>query len=125
MARKNAASNVEISREERIKKEKRRLASIFKDLDENKKKAVKSLIENAAFMSVMLEDLQKTIAEKGVSEEYKNGREQSGMKETPEVKTHLSMTKNHAMVIKILADLTPPAPAKKKSRLQMLRDDDE
>ncbi|NLI22274.1 MAG: hypothetical protein GX418_12120 [Clostridiales bacterium] len=117
------ASNVTLSRDERIKKEKRRLNGIFRDLDANKKKTVKSLIDNAAFMAIALEDLQEIISRDGYTEEYQNGQNQKGMKETAEVKTHMAMTKNHAMVIKLLADLTPPA-RRKKSRLQALRDDD-
>jgi hypothetical protein len=43
--------NVDLTKEEKIKKEIRRLTSLFTELDVKTKKAVKSLIENAAFMS--------------------------------------------------------------------------
>lgn len=117
---KAAVAPQSMTRDERIKAETKRLNGIFKDLDPNKKAAVKSLIENAAFMSIALEDLQEAITKQGYSDTYTNGSNQSGTKETPEVKTYLAMTKNHATAIKMLADLVPPAP-KKNSRFGDMR----
>lgn len=107
MMSQDEAKNKEKSRDERIKSEVKRLNGIYKKIPDNTKKAVKSLIENAAFMTITLEDLQKTINENGVIVEYQNGENQWGTKKSPEVEIHLQMTKNHSMVMKQLADLLP------------------
>lgn len=101
------AGKKEKSVDTRIKSEVKRLNGILKKLPEDSKKAVKSLVENAAFMTVTLEDLQKTINENGVVTEYQNGENQWGTKKSPEVEIHLQMTKNHSMLMKQLTDLLP------------------
>lgn len=112
----------DLTKEQRIKKEIARLKRIFKDLDKNKKQIVESLIQNAAFMAVSLEELQEIINEEGYTVEYQNGENQHGTKQSDAVKTHIAMTKNHAAIIKQLSDLVPPE-RKKESRLQALRDE--
>jgi len=112
----------ELTKEQKIRKEITRLRGVFRDLDPNKKKTVEPLIKNAAFMAVSLDDLQERINEEGYTEEYKNGPNQFGRKQSEAVKTHIAMTKNYAAIMKALADLAPPA-RKKKSALQSLRDE--
>ena len=97
-----------------------RLRGVFKNLDVNKMKTVESLIRNAAFMTVTLEELQEDINKKGYTEEYQNGANQWGTKQSEAVKTHIAMTRNHATIIKTLADLAPPAP-KGESKLAALK----
>ena len=116
------ATRAEKTKEQRIKSEKTRLKGIFKDLDENKKKLVTPLIEKAAFMSVELDDLQKTIEQDGWTSEYKNGENQYGTKKSPEAETYIALSKNYAAVIKQLTDLVPAA-KRKKSRLEALREE--
>jgi len=103
----------ELTKEQRVDKEYRRIKSVLRDLDANKKKTVDSLMRNAAFMSICLVELQEEINENGFTEEYKNGKEQWGTKQSEAVKTHIAMTRNHAAIMKILADLTPAARTKK------------
>ncbi|MCL2699621.1 MAG: hypothetical protein FWE68_04860 [Defluviitaleaceae bacterium] len=112
----------ELSKDQKIKREIARLKRIFCDLDKNKLQTVESLICNAAFMSVSLEELQEIINTEGYTEEYQHGGGQYGRKQSEAVKTHIAMTKNHASIMKQLADLTPPVRAK-KSALQNLRDE--
>ena len=111
----------EYSKDQRIKKEIDRLKRVFKDLDKNKLQTVESLIRTAAFMAVSLEELQGIINEEGYTDEYQNGENQYGRKQSDAVKTHIAMTKNHAIIMKQLADLTQPV-REKKSALQELRD---
>lgn len=113
---------IEETKEARIKKEENRLKRIFKNLDKNKKDTVLSLIKNAAFMSITLEDLQEEINLNGCVSEYQNGENQFGFKKSPEVDIHIAMTKNHASIIKQLCELVPPE-QKKASKLQALRDE--
>ena len=116
------ATKKELTKEQKIKKEIARLKRVFKDLDKNKLQTVESLIKNAAFMAVSLEELQEIINAEGYVVEYQNGENQSGTKQSDAVKTHIAMTKNHAAIIKQLTDLVPPE-KKKESKLQALRDE--
>lgn len=105
-----------------IRKEELRLKRAFKDLDKNKMSTVKQLISTAAFLSVTLRDLEDEINRNGVTEEYQNGANQYGVKQSAAAVTHIAMTKNLTSIMKQLADLVP-AETKKKSRLQMLREE--
>ena len=86
-----------IEKNQKIKKETNRLKKLFKEIPENRKKLVQRTIENAAFMSVTLEDLMKHIKIYGVKEEYMNGNNQFGFKESIESKTYNNMIKNYCM----------------------------
>lgn len=96
-----------IEKNKRIKKETNRLKKLFTNLEENKKKIAEKLIENAAFMSITLEDLKKDIVKYGVKETYVNGKDQYGFKESIESKTYNTMIKNYMNIIKQLNDMAP------------------
>lgn len=97
----------DLTKEERIKQEIDRLTNLLSELGEGTIKGVRSLIENAAFMSITLDDLQKSINENGVISEYKNGENQYGTKKSPEVEVYNTMIKNHMSAVKQLTDLIP------------------
>jgi len=88
-------------------KELNKLKKIFKDIEPDKAKIVEKLISNAAFMAESLDDLQEIIREKGFTEEYHNGANQSGVKKCSEVEIYNTMIKNYSSVIKQLVDLLP------------------
>ena len=94
-----------LTKDKRISKEIERLNEIFKNLSEDKKKLAKSIIENVAFMTVTLEDLQAAINKKGVVEEYRNGANQFGVKESSEVKIYNTMIKNHTSSVNKLIEM--------------------
>lgn len=115
------AGKKEYTKEEKIKKEKTRLKSIFKNLDENKKKLVTPLIEKAAFMSVELDILQDSIQKNGWTAEYQNGANQWGEKRSAEAAAYIALSKNYTAVIKQLTELVPAE--RKKSKLALLREE--
>ncbi len=96
-----------IEKDKKIKAEIKRLSSILKNIDQDKKKGAKSLIENAAFMSITLKELQETINIKGVVSEYQNGANQWGSKKSPEIEIYNTMVKNHMAIMRQLIELTP------------------
>lgn len=96
-----------IEKDKKIKSEIKRLTTILKELDKNTIKGVKSLIDNAAFMSVTLSELQDTINKDGPVCEYKNGENQYGTKKSPEVDIYNTMVKNHMAIMKQLNELLP------------------
>lgn len=101
------SDNQELEKDKRIKKEISKLNSLLKNLDNKKKKAVASLIKNAAFMAVTLEDLQEEINKNGVTEQYQNGANQFGVKKSSTVEVYNTMIKNYSQTIKQLTDLLP------------------
>jgi len=88
-----------------VKAEKKKLLKILSKIDENLIKICDSLIENIAFMSVMLDDLIKTIKADGVKEVYMNGKGQFGYKKSVEVDVYNSMQKNYQSSAKLLIDI--------------------
>ena len=116
------AAKKDLTKDQRIKREIARLKRVFRDLDKNKLQTVESLIKNAAFMAVSLEELQEIINAEGYTVEYQNGENQKGTKQSDAVKTYIAMTKNHASIINQFTDLVPPE-KQKESRLQALRDE--
>lgn len=95
------------SKGDRIKKEFNRLKKIFQDIPRDRIDTVISLLSNAAFMTITLEDLQEAINKNGIISEYQNGENQWGTKKSPEVEIYNTMIKNHTSIIKQLTDLLP------------------
>ena len=90
-----------------VRKEMNRLKKIYKGISKDKFNTVQSLIRNAAFMAITLDDLQMTINREGVISEYQNGLNQWGTKKSPEVEVYNTMIKNHSAMIKQLTDMLP------------------
>ena len=63
----------DMTKEEIISAEKRKLSGIYSKLETKTKKSVSSLIDNAAFMAASLWELQRDINTEGYTEEYHNG----------------------------------------------------
>ena len=97
------------SRARFVKLEIERISKLFEEMPPERKELARPLIENAGFLSVTLNDLRKEITEKGIKEEYQNGMNQSGFKDSVEVKTYSSLLKTYMMVIKQLSCLLPNA----------------
>lgn len=102
---------------ERQKKEEKRIKRLMKAVDKDTLSTMQSLIENAAFMSVTLSDLQKSMLENGVISEYQNGENQWGTKKSPEVEIYNTMIKNYMAIVKQLVDLLPERESTKKNDL--------
>jgi len=73
----------------------------------NRLRAADPLIENAAFMSVALKNLQNEIAENGMITQYQNGPDQWGTKQSDEVKTYNTMIYRYNAIMKQLLSLIP------------------
>ena len=101
-----------MEKDKRIKAEMRKLKKIFKNIPEDKSRVVEKLIDNAAFMSATLEDLQDAMNENGCVSTYQNGENQWGIKKSPEADLYNTMIKNYSSVIRQLTDLLPPGEAK-------------
>ena len=88
---------------------------LLKDIDAKTKKALKSLIDNAVFMAVTLDQLQDKINRNGTTETYQNGATQYGIKQNCDLASYNTMIKNFMGIMKQLTDLLPKQEAKPKS----------
>lgn len=112
---------MELTKAERIAKEYDKLCELYQDLAENKKKLMQPLIQNASFMKVTLEELQTTINQEGATDEYCNGANQFGRKQSANIQAYNSLIKNYNAVIDKLDKMLPVE--SKKSKLDKLIDE--
>ena len=103
------------NKEQRIKTELDRLEKIFEKVDGNKRTILASLLQNAAFMKITLEDLQEIINAEGVTDEYQNGANQKGIKQSATLQGYNALIKNYTIVIKTLTQILPPEERKTAS----------
>ena len=92
-----------------IAEELEKLSGIYDGLEDNTKKSVSSLVQEAAFMAASLYELRIIINKKGYTEEYQNGENQRGTKKCSEVEIYIQLSKNYMSIIKQLTDLLPKA----------------
>ena len=104
-----------VGKEEEIKKEKKRLLKIFKDIDANKLEFVMHQSDNLAWLNVSTKVLKEKVDKIGTIVKYNNDGGQSGVRDNPDVKTLIAYQKNITAITKQLLDLVP---AKSKSKLQ-------
>lgn len=96
-----------LENDKRVKAELKRLNGIYKDIAPDSKKLIKKLLDNAAFMGVLLEDLQADIKANGYKEKYQNGANQYGYKRSIAADLYQVVIKNYTAVIRQLNDLRP------------------
>lgn len=98
----------ELTKEERIEREKRRLRRSYKDLSKDKKQVTEGLIHRAAFMRVTLEDMEKDLDENGFVELFtQSEKTEPYERERPVARLYNTMNKNYQSIIKQLSDLLP------------------
>lgn len=96
-----------MTKEERISKELGRLKRIFRDLPKDKRNLCDKLMQNAAYMSVTLEDLQETVNEEGATLASKNGNGFITIQEHPANKAYTNMIAKYSSVINQLNAFLP------------------
>lgn len=102
------ATKKELTIDERIKKEERRLRKIYKDIDKDNKAIIDGLIQRAAYMRVTLEDWEKDILENGYYEMFtQSEKTEPYERERPVARLYNTMNKNYQSIIKQLSDLVP------------------
>lgn len=101
-----------LTKEQRIEKERERLAALFNDLDAHQLQTASGLIASAAFLAVTLEDLEQEINAGGCIEEYQNGNNQSGLKVAASVQAYTALNAKYQSTIQKLLRIVPPEPEK-------------
>lgn len=82
-----------------------RLMALFKSAPKEKLALARKLISRAAFLSIMVDELEKDITENGYEQEYQNGENQRGVKKSAAADLHVSYSKNLFAVMKQLNDM--------------------
>jgi len=90
----------------RIKREVKILAKIFEKVEENRRKSAEKLIDRAAFMLILLEDMEEQIKREGLIVTMQQG-DYTIERAHPLLEKHVAMAKNYAMVCKQLEGLLP------------------
>lgn len=104
------AKKKELTRDERIFQEEKRLRRIYKNIEEDKKGIIDGLIERAAYMRVTLEDWEKDIMENGYIEMFTQSEKTDPYeRERPVARLYNTMNKNYQSLIKQLSELLPKA----------------
>lgn len=97
----------EKKRKSLILKEKKKLSIILENMDKKTRRTCESLIDDAAFMAVTLDELRKIIARDGPVERYQNGENQKGLKKSAAVEAYDKMVNTYSKVTKQLVDMLP------------------
>lgn len=95
------------SKQKRIEEEEKRLNIYFDKLPKNQLEVARGLIQNCAFMKVILEDLQKEIEEDGSTEVYIHGANQKGIKASASLQAYQGTMKIYTNAIHKLIGLLP------------------
>ena len=111
----------DLSKDKRIREEYARMKELFSAMPENELRFCDPLLQNAAFMCVTLQDLQLAINENGVTDNYQNGANQSGTKDSADLQAYNSLAKVYnALMDKLSAKLPKEI---KRSRLAAMMDE--
>jgi hypothetical protein len=98
----------ELTKDERIMKEEKRLKRIYKNIDKDNKAIIDGLIQRAAYMRVTLEDWELDIVENGCTEMFTQSINTPPYeRERPVARLYNTMNANYQKIIKQLGDLVP------------------
>lgn len=101
------AKSKELTVEERISQEQRRLMAMYKDMEKPKKTIATGLIGRAAFMRVQLEDLELDLLENGWTELFSQGNQEPYDRARPAAQIYNSTNANYQKIIKQLDGMLP------------------
>lgn len=114
MKSKNEQLNKELKRQENIDKEIKRLKKLYKDFPKAKKDALDGLINESAFMKVMLEEIRIDLLKNEMFEIFEQGS-QKFERERPQAKKYETMVPKYASIQKQLIDILPVEEQKKET----------
>ena len=98
----------EITKDERIFKEEKRLRNIYKNMKADNKAIIDGLIRRAAYMRITLEDYEKDLDTNGYVEMFSQSEKTDPYeRERPVARLYNTMNKNYQSIIKQLSDLLP------------------
>lgn len=106
---------VDMSKDERISEESKKLKRIFTKLDVKEKKLLEDLISKAAYMKVTLDDYEKDINENGSVELFSQSEKTEPYeRERPVIRLYNTMIKNYQTIMRMLYDILKKNPQTEK-----------
>jgi hypothetical protein len=104
----------------KVEAEEQRLHDIFKSANATETALALKCIQNLAFMSVQLEELQNMVYKTGVVEKYKNGENQYGTKQSSALQSYNNLLKTFNVTLRTLtSDIIKNISVEEKDELQM------
>lgn len=100
----------EKQRDSKIRRVRNQLLKEYKELNPKENLSVESTINRMAFLAVHIEEQEKIINRDGTIEEYKNGENQFGLKDSTATKVHDRMFNDFLKAKKQLDDMRPKEP---------------
>lgn len=108
--------SADLSKDERIAKEIRRLNGIYKDLSKREKAVIDGLIKRAAYMRVTLEDMEDDLSTNGFVELFtQSERTDPYERERPVARLYNTLNKNYQTIMKQLSDFVEKEPPKQET----------
>ena len=102
-----------LSKDERIKKEIKRVSNIYNEISEKERAAIEGLIRRAAFMRVTLEDMEADLDENGFTEFFTQSKDvEPYERERPIARLYNTMNKNYQGIMKQLTEFVVKEPPK-------------
>ena len=107
------AIKTELTKDERILKEEKRLRRIYRNIGKDNKAIIDGLIQRAAYMRITLEDWERDINDNGYFEMFtQSEKTEPYERERPVARLYNTMNKNYQSIINQLTDLVPEEPPK-------------
>lgn len=107
------------ARRKAMKKYKKQMNSIVKNVSVETKTVVEMLIDRVAYLAAYLDELQEDTIIGGVVVPYNNGGGQSGMRVHPNVNVYTAYAKQFTASVKQLQGFLDNLTVEKKDELQM------
>ena len=112
------ARRKELSKEERVSNEMKRLLEIFSDLDGVSLASIDGLLRRAAYMRVTLEDYEKDLDKGGYVEMFTQSTNTPPYeRERPVARLYNSMNRNYQLIMKQLVESLPKEAACEASEI--------
>ncbi len=103
----------ELGKDERIKREIKRVSNIYSEISEKERAAIEGLIRRAAFMRVTLEDMEADLDENGFTEFFTQSKDvEPYERERPIARLYNTMNKNYQGIMKQLTEFVVKEPPK-------------
>lgn len=94
-----------LNKTEMIKREEGRLKELVKEVAPEKLPLADSIAHSLAFQRVHLRELEEILTLKGFTEEYQNGANQSGIKESSESRSYNNLAKTYVSYQKQMTEI--------------------
>lgn len=110
------AKTKNLTKEERVKREEKRLLKVLADADPTKKNVVQGLVQRAAHLRITLDELAEDLDANGYTEMFQQGRDNPPYaRKRPHADLYVSMNAQYQKAIKQLLDLLPKKETAKRT----------